>query len=106
MNPARKAKLQKQGFRVTDAKEFLGLSDEEITLIDMKVALVRRLKALRAKKGVTQAQLAKLLGSSKPRVTMIEREHRSGSLDLICRALFVLGASRKELGRAISRDAA
>ena len=106
MNTVRKTKLEKLGIRVTDTKAFLGLSDEAMILIDVKIALVQRLKALRVKKGVTQTQLAKLLGSSQPRVAMIERGHRSVSLDLICRALFLLGASRKDLGRVIARDAA
>ena len=106
MKAIQKSKLQRAGIRVTDTKTYLGLSDDEMVLIDMKIALVQRLRKLRARKGVTQAQLAKLLGSSQPRVAMIERGHRSVSLDLICRALFLLGASRKDLGRVIARDAA
>jgi transcriptional regulator with XRE-family HTH domain len=42
-----------------------------------------------------------LIGSSQPRIAMLERGRPQISLDLICRALFALGTTRRELGKAI-----
>lgn len=95
-------KLRKLGYRVTNTQEFLGLSDEEIALIDLKISLIEKLKNARRLKGVTQQRLARLIGSSQSRVAMLERGRPDVSLDLICRALFALGVSRSALGRAIS----
>jgi len=44
MKRAKIAKLRKRGYRVTDTQEFLGLSDEEMALIDLKISLIEKLK--------------------------------------------------------------
>ena len=99
-------KLRKLGYRVTHAQEFLGLSDEEIALIDLKISLIGKLKEARGAKKVTQQQLARLIRSSQSRVAMLEQGRPDVSLDLICRALFALGVSRREIGRAITSNKA
>jgi DNA-binding XRE family transcriptional regulator len=83
-------------------QEFLGLSDEEAALIDLKILLIEELKTTRLLKGITQQQLAKLIGSSQSRVAMLEHGRPDVSLDLICRALFAMGIDRRELGKTIS----
>ncbi|HWA28087.1 MAG TPA: hypothetical protein VG734_20720 [Lacunisphaera sp.] len=42
MNQRKRTKLKKLGYRVTDAQEFLVLSDEEAALIDLKILLIER----------------------------------------------------------------
>jgi DNA-binding XRE family transcriptional regulator len=102
MNQTKRQKLTKLGYRVTNAQEFLGLSDEELALIDLKLSLIERLKSARAAKHVTQQQLARLIGSSQSRIAMLERGRPDVSLDLICRALFALGLTRRDLAKAIT----
>jgi DNA-binding XRE family transcriptional regulator len=99
-------KLRAKGYRVTNAQEFLGLSDEETMLIDLKISLIQKLKETRALKKLTQQQLARLIGSSQSRVAMLEQGRPDVSLDLICRALFALGVGRKELGKTIQSSKA
>jgi DNA-binding XRE family transcriptional regulator len=99
-------KLRKLGYRITDAQEFLGLSAEEVALIDLKISLIEKLKNTRRLKGITQRQLAALIGSSQSRIAMLEQGRPDVSLDLICRALFALGVSRTALGKAISSSEA
>jgi DNA-binding XRE family transcriptional regulator len=107
MTPQKKQKLQRLGYRVTDAKAFLNLSDEEMALIDLKISLIKKLRDVRKSKMITQKTLAKLLRSSQPRVAMLERGAADVSLDLICRALLVLGVPTREIGKTIaSRRAA
>src|SRR4051812_18876150 len=95
-------KLVRRGYRVTDTQEFLGLSDEEIELIDLKISLIEKLRSVRKSSGITQMQLARLIDSSQSRVAMLEQASPDVSLDLICRALFALGVTRKQLGKTIS----
>jgi DNA-binding XRE family transcriptional regulator len=102
MKSEKKGKLKKLGYRITDTQEFLGLSDEEMALIDMKISLVRKLREIRVAKKITQQQLARLIHSSQSRVAMLERGRPDVSLDLICRALFALGATRSDLGKVIA----
>src|SRR5438046_1221562 len=102
MKAEKREKLRKLGYRVTSAQEFLGLSDEEMELINLKIALIEKLKEVRNRKNVTQQKLARLIGSSQSRIAMMERGRQDVSLDLICRALFALGLSRGELGKAFT----
>jgi DNA-binding XRE family transcriptional regulator len=102
MKPSKRRHLEKAGFKVGTVQEFLGLSDEETALIDLKVRLIELLKAARASAGVTQHELAKLLASSQSRVAKIEAAGPDVSLDLICKALFARGISRQAIGKVIS----
>ena len=106
MKPEKRQKLEKLGYRVTDTQEFLGLSDDEITLIDLKISLIEKLREVRKRKMLTQKQLAVLLQSSQSRIAMLERGAADVSLDLICRALIALGVPRREIGKAISAQRA
>jgi len=101
MNQRKAEKLTKLGYRVTTTQEFLGLSDEEMSLIELKISLIKKIKQIRGDRNITQQQLAGLIQSSQSRVAMMERGRPEVSLDLICRALFALGVSRRELGKAI-----
>jgi DNA-binding XRE family transcriptional regulator len=101
MKQSKREKLRRAGYRVTSTQEFLGLSDEEMLLIELKISLIEKLKKTRSEKQVTQQQLARLINSSQSRVAMLEQGRPDVSLDLICRALFALGVGRRELGKAI-----
>jgi len=102
MRKAKQERLVNAGYKITDAQEFLNLSDEEISVIDLKISLIQKLKEVRATAGITQKQLAKLMKSSQSRVAMLEGGSPDVSLELVCRALFALGLSSRDLGRTIS----
>ena len=102
MKKAQRERLERSGHRVTNTQKFLKLSDEEMAVINLKITLIQKLREVRKAAGVTQKQLAKLMRSSQPRVAMLEGGSSDASLELICRALFVLGVSSKELGKAIA----
>jgi len=99
-------RLKKAGWKVGTAQQFLGLSDEEAALIEMKLALARSLKARRLAHHLTQDELAKQLRSSQSRVAKMEAADTTVSMELLVRSLLVLGASRQEVGRIIGRKSA
>ena len=101
MKAIKKQKLRKAGWKVSTAAEFLGLSAEEEALVTMKLNLVEGVRALRMRNHITQAELAKRLGSSQSRVAKLEAGDRSVSLDLLMRALLSLGASKKDIAGII-----
>lgn len=101
MKKTKREGLERAGYTITDTQKFLNLS-EEMAVIDLKISLVQKLKDVRKAAGVTQKQLAKLMKSSQSRVAMLESGSSDASLELICKALFVLGISSKELGKTIS----
>jgi len=99
----RRNKLEAAGWRLGDAKDFLGLADHESAYVEVKVALAHALRARRAAAGLTQLELAQRIGSSQSRVAKMESGDSSVSLDRLVRALLHLGASRKEVGREVAR---
>ena len=68
MNKAKTAKLERAGWKLGTAKEFLGLTEEEAALIEIKLALARGIKERRLALRLTQEDLAKQLRSSQSRV--------------------------------------
>lgn len=59
----------------------------------MKAELIKAVRIRRERLGWTQAELARCLGSSPSRVCKLEVGDRSVSLDLVARALAVMGVS-------------
>ena len=102
MKKDKRARLEGAGWKVGDAAGFLELTKEEAAFVELKVALANSLKRRRQAKKWTQTQLAAAIGSSQPRVAKMEAGDPSVSLDLLIRSLLALGASRRDLARAIS----
>jgi len=98
--------LEAKGWKVGSVAEFLGLSETESALLELKLALGRSLRERRTKQGVTQIELARRLGSSQSRVAKMEAADPSVSLDLLVRSLFALGATPRDLGRVLARSEA
>lgn len=94
--------LEKKAWKFGSTAEFLGLSEEETTYIEMKIALSEKLKNRRLRKKLTQAELAKLVHSSQSRIAKMEAGDPSVSIDLLVKSLIALGVSKKELGQSIS----
>lgn len=104
MKKSKQGRLAKAGWKVGTAKQFLGLSDEENAMIEMKLALADSLKKKRLEHDMTQSEFAQKLGSSQSRVAKMEAADVSVSLDLLVRSLLVLGSSRKEIGKVIGKN--
>jgi predicted transcriptional regulator len=105
MKSAKRARLQQAGWRIGSAKEFLGLTEEELALIEMRLALGRSLKQRRLASGMTQQEVASRVGSSQSRIAKMESADPAVSIDLFVRSLLKLGATRQEVGRIIARRA-
>ncbi|MCW5800512.1 MAG: helix-turn-helix domain-containing protein [Nitrospira sp.] len=101
MKNTKRAKLEAAGWAVGSVKEFLGLSDADAALIDMKLALSRSLRDRRNKQGLSQVQLAERLRSSQSRVAKMEAGDPSVSMDLLVSSLLLLGASSSDLADTI-----
>ena len=104
MKNTKRAKLEAAGWAVGSVKEFLGLSEAESALIDMKLALSRSLRDRRTKQGLSQVQLAERFQSSQSRVAKMEAGDPSVSMGLLVSSLLLLGASSADLAKAISGE--
>ena len=88
MNKTQKARFERAGWKVGTASEFLGLTEAEEALVEAKLKLGTVVRTLRQKRHLSQAALAKLIGSSQPRVAKIENRDPEVSLDLQMKAIF------------------
>jgi len=102
MNTAKKRSLESKGWKVRTAREFLNLSPEEATYVELKLTLSKNLQEYRRQKKLTQEELARRLKSSQSRIAKMEAGDPSVSLDLLVRSLLALGASRKRLAEMLS----
>ncbi len=102
MKTTKRDKLKTAGWAVGSAADFLGLSAEEAALVEMRLALSQTLRSWRTKKRLTQGDLAKVLRSSQSRVAKMEAADPTVSLDLLMRSLLYLGATPKDIAKAIA----
>ena len=101
MKKSKRERLEKAGWKIGSAQDFLELSDEEASFIEMKLALAKYLKDRRKRKKLTQNDLAHALHSSQSRVAKMEAGDPSVSFDLLIKSLLSLGTSPKQLARVI-----
>ena len=101
MESAKKRKLEAAGWQVGDATDFLGLTQAESELVEIKLRLAAAVQQRRNDAGLTQAQLAKRLGTSQPRVASMLAA-KDVSIDNLVRSLLVLGADATEVARVLA----
>lgn len=106
MREEKKRRLEAKGWRIGNAKEFLQLSEEESTYIDLKMRLAEGLRERRQRNRLSQVELARVLKSSQSRVAKMESGDPSVSLDLLIRSLLALGISDRDLSRIIATSRA
>jgi len=102
MRTDRKKRLQKAGWKVGSASDFLGLTAEEAALVEMRLRLASSLKETRVAQKLTQEELARRISSSQSRVAKMESADASVSLDLMVRTLLALGKTREQVGKLIA----
>ena len=103
MQPSKRERLKAAGWRIGSVADFLRLAPAEAAYVEMKIALARQLRARRRQRGLSQAALARALGSSQSRVAKMEGADPAVSADLLIRALLALGSTRRDLAAAIGR---
>jgi ribosome-binding protein aMBF1 (putative translation factor) len=102
MRKSKRERLEAKGWRFGTAQEFLGLSNEESAYIELRVRLADSLRQRRQKRNLSQVELARVVHSSQSRVAKMESGDPTVSLDLLIRSLLALGASARDIARAIS----
>jgi predicted XRE-type DNA-binding protein len=102
MNSKRKEVLEAKGWKFGGVEDFLGLTEEELEYIEVKITLSEMVKDYREKKGLTQIAAAEILKSSQSRLSKIETADPTVSIDLQIKSLLALGATKQEIGQKIA----
>ena len=106
MDAKKRKQLSSAGWTVGTVHDFLGLTQAEAELVEMRLSLGSGLRERRERAQLTQTAVAKRLNSSQSRVAKMEAGDPTVSLDLLIRAHLVLGARRADIGRSITKKAA
>ena len=101
MNQAKKERLESKGWKVGTVSDFLELTSEESVLVEIKLALSQNLKE-RRQKLMTQSELASKMSSSQPRIAKAENGDASVSIDLLIKAMLMIGATSQDIGQVIA----
>ena len=101
MRNSKKKRLEHKGWKVGSADEFLDLTPEESAFLDLKLRLSESLRERRTRENLTQQQLAALIRSSQSRVAKMEAGDPTVSIDLLVKTLLALGATNRDLAKAI-----
>ncbi len=83
MDHAKRAALEAAGFRLSTVAEFLGLSEEDDDLVELRVALSQEIRRLRKVRRMSQREVARRMKTSQPRIANIEGASPGVSVDLI-----------------------
>lgn len=85
--------LESQGYAVfDDGCDAIGLSDTEKAIVDARLAAEAELERRRAASTVSQAELARRMGTKQPAVSRLFKSPGSASLETLLRALGALGS--------------
>src|SRR6266508_1195566 len=103
MKSRKRKKLEKAGWKVGSAEEFLELFEEETAFVELKLTLSENLRKCRIRNRLSQSELAKRLSSSQSRVAKMEASDPTVSVDLLIRALFAAGAKKRKISQTRSR---
>ena len=91
MTERKKKILVANGYTITDSADWLGLSNEEAQIVNMRVALAQELERVRKSKGITQAELARRVGTKQSGVARMLNNPETSTMDNLIKALIALG---------------
>ena len=103
MKKATKQKLEKAGLKVGTVTELLGLSPEDEKIVEIRLQLADLLTRRRTAKRLTQKVVSARMGTSQSRLAVAEQGGEGTSLDYLVRGLLVVGATPKDIAKAIER---
>jgi len=93
MDATKRKAIEAAGWKVGDAADFLGMSDEERQWLDARVELALAVRRQREALHLSQKQLGAMLKTSQPRVARIERAASDVSMDQLVRAFTAAGGT-------------
>lgn len=101
MDAKKREKLQVAGYRVTDAADWLDLTPQERTLVNMRINFALEVERLRKEKNLTQEALAAKIGTKQSGVARMLGNPASATIDTLIKTLIALGATPRRIAALI-----
>lgn len=99
----RRTKRVPAGWTEGSVKEFLGFTDADEAIVEMRLRLGNAIRDLRRRRGVSQSELARRIGTKQPHVSDIEKG--AAGLETMIRAYLALGGKPIALGKLVAEAA-
>lgn len=106
MTASKKKRLQAAGWNVGDARTFLGLSDEEAALVEMKLVLAEHLRRRRRSSHVVPARAGRSTWLEPVECRQDGGRGWLGVANLLVKALLALSETPRGVARVLGRHAA
>ena len=97
LSEERRAELRRKGAVEMTVADWLGLDDAEMRVIELRVSLVKAIRKQREESGISQAALARRIGTAQPNIAKIEAGGIGVSLDLLMTVFFATGGKLAEM---------
>ena len=91
MKPSKRKALEAAGWTFGDAADFLGMTDDERQMLELRVDAALAVKRQRVAMNLSQQELARRIHTSQPRIVKIEKAAKDVTLDQILRAYAAAG---------------
>ena len=104
MDKAKQKKLEAKGWHFGSVTEFLQLTPEEESYIEIKLRLSNALKQRRLEMHLSQHSLALRAQSSQSRVAKMERADATVTIDLLIKTLLSTGVDTSWFSKIFARD--
>ena len=101
MDNEKRKRLEAAGWKSGTIAEFLGLSEKDAVVVELRLALSKALKQKRLESKMTQEVFAKKLHTNQSRIAKIESGDPTVSFDLMINKLLAVGVDRKTLAAII-----
>lgn len=89
----------------TDVQELFDLSAADLVIVEFRAALALALQQARKRQKLTQANAARLIGTSQAQVARMEAGQSSITIDRLIKALTALGVPRPTILKALNSAA-
>ena len=92
-----KKRLVAAGYQITDSADWLGLTPQEETIVNMRVNLALEIERVRKAANMTQQALAEKIGTQPSGVVRMIKNPTTATIDSLIRTLLILGISPKRI---------
>ena len=101
MDKKKRERLEAAGWTVGTVEQFLELTPDESSIIELRLRLSDAFKKRRRELGWPQQRLADALRSSQSRIAKMEADDPSVSIDLLIRGLMATGVGLEALSKIV-----
>jgi len=101
MDTKKRKKIEAAGYQVVDSADWLGLTEQEQAIVNMRVNFALEIERVRKAKNLSQQALADRIGTKQSGVARMLSNPASATIDSLIKTLLALGTSPRRIAALI-----